>query len=328
MALILNRNRMYDNFKVGISIDTEKVSMEIRELRAFTIVAEELNFRRAADRLGMSQPPLTRLISQLEISLGVILFTRSTRAVELTGAGLHLLKKSRAILEEVEKTESEMRALNRSKTGKLILSLSTPAIHSVIPRLITSFKQQFPKVNVELMENPLTTIERNLRTGKIDMAFGVNEFHSSSIEQTDIQTHELGVIIPSENPLSKKKIIELHDLEGETLIFHGKHENLGFQADFLKYLNMKKISVNVYYKKPKERCGDLVVENRGILMTSRLFAPWTKGVVYVPFKGYSKKIKVLASWSSENHSVHLQALINFLEANAQIPHSSLDSHLA
>ena len=86
---------MYDNFKLGIEIDTLGVSMEIRSLKAFITIAEELNFRKAADKLNITQPPLTRMITQLESDLGCKLFNRTTRSVELTGAGIHLLQKGR-----------------------------------------------------------------------------------------------------------------------------------------------------------------------------------------------------------------------------------------
>lgn len=319
---------MYDNFKESIKIDTHKVLMDVRELRAFTILAEELNFRKAADRLGMTQPPLTRLISQLEASLGVPLFIRTTRKVELTGAGLHLIKKSRLILEEIEKTESEIRSLNETKSGKLAVSLSGPALHSNVPRLIGSFKDKFPKVKVELIETTLGSLARSLKSGKIDMVFGVHAFIEPSLKNIDVQIHELGLLVPVDNALSKKKSIELSDLEGETLIFHGKHEHLGFQAEFLRYLESKDIHVRVYYKKVKENCSHLVMLNKGLLMTSRSMISHNSGSVYVPFNGFSRKMKIYGTWSSENDSIHLQALISFLEENLSVPYSGMDSHLA
>jgi len=301
--------------------------MEIRQLKAFVTVAEELNFTKAALRLNMSQPPLTRLIHQLEFELGVSLFTRSTRQVELTGAGLHLLKKSRNILSELEQLELEVRSLHKKKTGKLVISMVGVALHSIVPRLISSFKQQYPKVAVEVIDSPISSIKGQLKTGRLDMAFGANELNDSRIESLSVQTHELGLLIPSSNPLSQKKSIKLSDLEGETLIFHGRHEHLGFQKEFLSFLESKGIRPKVYYKKPNESCPSLVMLEKGLLITSYSLVHGTYGTKYVPFADYSKQLKIYASWTSDNESLILKSFIDFLDANTHTPPSEMDYHL-
>ena len=302
--------------------------MESRELKAFIILAEELNFRKAAERLNISQPPLSRLINQLEYDLGVKLFTRSTRHVELTGAGLHLLKKGKNVLSQMEAMEMEVRLLPKMKDKKLRFSFSHSAFHSNIPRIISSFKEQFPKIEIEIEELPLSSVERFLKSGKVDMAFGVNEFKDSSIKRMAVQTHELGVMVPELNPLAKKKVIRSGDLEGETLIFHGKHENLGFQSEFLDYLHSKNVRPKVYYKKSKESCPKLVTHGKGLLITSRSLVHSKEGTIFVPFADYSPRLKIFANWSYENNSLPLQMFLNFLEERSSVPSSDMDYHLA
>ena len=319
-------NQVYDNFKGGISIDTQKVSMETRVLKAFVTVAEELNFRKAADRLHMSQPPLTRLINQLEEELSVKLFTRTTRSVELTGAGLHLLKKGKEILSQIAQTELEVRTLQKTKSGKLHLSLNFGAIHSDLPRLISSFKEQFPKIDVVIVETTFSALTPGLRSAKIDMAFGPNIFKEQTFKQVPIQSQEVGVLVSRENPLSEKKQLKLKDLEGETLIFHGKHEHLGFQEEFLDYLKLKNVRPQVYYKKSKESCAALTGSGKGLLLTSKRAAHITDKAVFVPLAEYSPKVKYYATWSIDNPSLPLKAFINFLEGN--VPRSEMDGHLS
>lgn len=302
--------------------------MEIRQIKAFIAVAEELNFTKAALRLNMSQPPLTRLIHQLEYDLGVSLFTRSTRLVELTGAGLHLLKKCRSLLNELEQLELEVRALHKKKTGKLSISMVGVALHSVVPRLISSFKQQYPKINVEVKDLSVTSIKEQLKTGKLDMAFGANEYQDSSVKSLSVQTHELGLLIPISNPLSQKKTIKLSDLEGERLIFHGRHEHLGFQKEFLHFLESKGIRAKVYYKKANESCPNLVMLEKGLLITSQSLVHDTFGTKYVPFSDYSRQLKIFASWTIDNKSLILKSFIDFLDANTHTPQSDMDYHLA
>ena len=111
--------------------------MDSRQLSAFLTVAEELNFRKAAERLGMSQPPLSRLISQLEAELEIKLFHRDTRSVELTGAGLHLWKRGEELIKGLSDLENEMRSLSKERRQDLCLAFSFGALHSSLPRLIS-----------------------------------------------------------------------------------------------------------------------------------------------------------------------------------------------
>lgn len=299
--------------------------MESKELKAFIAVAEELNFRKAAERLNISQPPLTRIISNLEEDLNVKLFNRTTRSVELTGAGLHLLKKGKEILSAISQVELEVRALQKNKNGKLHLSLNFGAIHSDLPRLISSFKEQFPKITVVIVKSNFSNLAANLRSTKIDMAFCPNIFKEQILSQVPIQSQEVGLLISKENPLSKKKSLKLSDLEGETLIYHGKHEHLGFQEEFLEFLKLKDIHPRIYYKKSKESCATLVEAGKGLLLTSKRSAHITKDAVFVPLAEYSPRVKYYATWSSENPSLALKAFINFLEEKA--PTSEMDGHL-
>lgn len=302
--------------------------METKNIRAFVILAEELNFRKAADRLHMSQPPLTRLINQMEHDLGVSLLTRTTRSVELTGAGLHLLKKSRDILKLVSETELEVRSLHKKKSGQLEIAFNKAAIHSEMPRLISSFKEQFPKIKIVVNEFDLVSQASDLKSGKLDLVFGVNEHKDSQIISTEVSNHELGLMISHQNPLSRKKVIQLSDLEGETLIFHGKHEHLGFQSEFLDYLWTLDIKPRVYYKKSKESCGSLVAERKGLLLTSKGLGYVPTNSNYVPFAHNGPKLRIFAHYAKENPSLALKAYLTFLEEKELAPPSEMDGHLA
>lgn len=302
--------------------------MEVREIRAFIAVAEELNFRKASERLGMSQPPLTRLIGQLEESLKTKLFTRTTRKVELTGAGVHLLQKCRQITQLIDETEFEIRTLSQKKKGELILSLSPSAIHSNVPKLISSFRQQFPSIKVELVELPNSTLEKKLKNGSVDMAFTVNDPTLDGIRSIPVLANEIGLLMPTENPLSKKKSIRFSDLKGETLIFHNKHDHLGFQAEFHRFLLSKNIHVNIYYKKSNESCRNLTVLGKGLLITSKLFVLDDSSTVFVPFSEYYPRLKIQGLWVESNKSLALKAFLSFIEEKSSLPHSEMDYHLA
>jgi len=299
--------------------------MDLRELKAFVVVAQELNFRKAAEILGMSQPPLSRLIAGLEMNLGVKLFSRSTRAVELTGEGVHLFNRSLKIIQEVEGLEKELKSLH--KKSVIRIALHHAAIHSHFPKLVSSFKEQFPKIEIELDEIPSAQIEKRLLDNKLDISIGILKSDEPEIESMDVHAHELGLLIPFEHKLAKKKEIKLSDLSGETLIFHGKNDHLGFQADFHKFLLRKNIKVNIYYKKPTESCPNLVVLGRGILITSKKLIPSYLSAHYAAFANYSPKLKVTALWRTENSNPDVKVFISFLEQQNLVPKSEMDYHL-
>lgn len=168
--------------------------METRQIRAFLAVSEELNFRKAADKLGMTQPPLTRLISQLEYELDTQLFLRNTRSVELTGAGLHLLKRGRELILKMDEVEKEVRALKQSKSGIVIISMDFGAFHTSLPKLISSFKEQFPNISLRLEEAKQSSLKTQLDSGKVDVYFGANVFKEPRFNQVSVQSRELSLI--------------------------------------------------------------------------------------------------------------------------------------
>jgi DNA-binding transcriptional LysR family regulator len=299
--------------------------MDLRELKAFTVVARELNFRKAAEVLGMTQSPLSRLIANLEHSLGVKLLTRSTRAVELTGEGVHLLNRALKILQETEALEKELKSLNKRTTIRI--SLHHAAIHSHFPKLVSSFKEQFPKIEIELDEIPSSQVERKLLDGDLDVSIGLQKSDEPELESMAVDVHELGLLIPAKHSLAKKKQVKLTELSGETLIFHGKGDQLGFQADFHKFLRRKNIPVNIYFKKAGESCPNLVVLGKGLLITSRSLVPFSENAQFASFANFSPKMKVFALWRVKNLNPDLKAFISFLEQNKRVPKSEMDSHL-
>lgn len=308
-------------------IDTLEVLMEIREIRAFMTVAQELNFRKAAEALGMSQPPLTRLISNLEYHLGVKLFHRSTRSVELTGEGVHFLSRARQIVQDVEKLEADLKSLSKNRASGLRVFLHPTAMHSSIPKLISSYKKQFPNVRFEFAQCTFRSIENKLRKGDIDFAFGINNSKSSDIRQVEVQSYELGFLVPESHPLARKKVMKLVDLEGQTLIFHPRNEDLGFQKEFARFLRLNKVKVNLYYKKSTESCPGLVSHQKGLLLTSKKLVPDVPGSVFVPLNDYYPKLRIYATWSSTLDSPQGKAFMSFLEEQSLIPHSEMDYHL-
>ncbi len=301
--------------------------MDIREIKAFIAVAEELNFRKAAEILNITQPPLTRLINQMEADLGVKLFSRSTRKVELTGAGLHLLNESRQLLESLGKLEKEVRSIGKLKSGQLKAGLNGPVFHSELPRILSSFKEQFKGIKLDMNEVSQREQVGGLKSGKLDVTFSFKKIEDKDISNQEIINLELGFLISPEHRLAKNKSIKLNDLKGETLIFHGKHENLGFQSDFKELLDKKNIPIKVYYKAMKESCPHLAMMEKGLLLSTREMAKARMpSLRFISLSDYSSKLQIYVNWNKSNQSLSLKAFLNFFSENGHAPASDLDCH--
>lgn len=150
--------------------------MELRQLRYFLAVADELHFGRAAQKLHMSQPPLSVQVGRLEREVGTPLFERSTRRVTLTAAGRHLQERARRIVDEVDAVRAEMRDYVDGLSGQLTAGFVSSANYTVLPEVVQLFRARRPNVALALM--PLTSGEQfdRLRDGTIDVGIVRDEF--------------------------------------------------------------------------------------------------------------------------------------------------------
>src|SRR5262245_4501716 len=146
--------------------------MELRHLRYFIAVAEEGHITRAAERLDMEQPPLSRLIKAVERELGAQLFRRKPRGVELTDAGRAFLDKARSVLASLDNAVETTRSTARGEQGRLCIGVTpTSPFHPFVPHAIRAFREAFPLVMVTLEEAQTNELIEHLRHERIDVAF-------------------------------------------------------------------------------------------------------------------------------------------------------------
>ena len=146
--------------------------MELRHLRYFIAVAEEKHVTRAAERLGMQQPPLSQQIRALERELDVQLFHRKPRGVELTDAGSALLTDARAILSHIDHAFAATKRTARGEQGRISVGFTSSApFHPFVPRIVRAYRDAFPLVSLTLEENGTTELIDDLREERIDAAF-------------------------------------------------------------------------------------------------------------------------------------------------------------
>ncbi|THA86277.1 LysR family transcriptional regulator [Streptomyces sp. A0592] len=191
--------------------------METRELRYFVAVAEELHFGRAAQRLGIAQPPLSRAIQRLERRLGAVLLDRTSRAVTLTEAGSVLLVEGRAALDAVEAAERRTRRAARSTTGRpgLVLVTKASASRDLLARLLDAYAAAPGAVPVDVILCGPGEQQRLLREGRADVALLHRPFDSTAGFHTEeLSTEGQVVVLPAGHPLTARAHVHMADITG------------------------------------------------------------------------------------------------------------------
>ncbi len=204
--------------------------MELRHLRYFQAVAEELHFTRAAERLGISTPTLTQQVQVLERDLGVILLRRTNRAVALTEAGRRFLDEARTTLRQAEHAMLVARSAGRGEIGRIEIGYVTSAsCLGLIPTAIATFRKTNPLVNVQLHRIETVRQLSALAEGRIDLGFlRPPNRYPIGIVGSVVWRHPFILAMPSDHPLAAEKAIRISALAGESFIASSVELEMGF----------------------------------------------------------------------------------------------------
>lgn len=192
--------------------------MELRLLRSFVAVAEDLHFGRAARRLHISQPPLSAQIRRLEADIGVLLFERSRRGVALTDAGAALLGRARRILSDAERAREETRRTARGESGVLTVGYTLTASYRVLPRLVTRLRARHPDVRLELTEMRSALLPEALRSGRIEVGFVCAPVDAPGLRQRPLVRERLVAALPARHPLAGRAHVPVRQLAGQPFV--------------------------------------------------------------------------------------------------------------
>jgi DNA-binding transcriptional LysR family regulator len=208
--------------------------MELRHLRYFIAVAEEGRIVRAAERLGMQQPPLSQQIKALERELDVQLLRRKARGVELTDAGRAFLDNARAMLAQYDHTFETTRRTARGEQGQICVGVTpTGPFHPFVPRVIRAFREAFPRVSINLEESLSSALIEGLRSEQVDVAFLRTPIADPKDLVIDPLLDEpMVVAVPTGHPLAQRasgpdRGITVKALAGETFIVYGRPHKQG-----------------------------------------------------------------------------------------------------
>lgn len=193
----------------------------LARLSCFIAVAEELHFGRAAERLHMTQPPLSRQIQQLETELGVQLIDRTTRSVTLTPAGVAFLPDARRILQLAESAALTVRRVPAGDLGTVVVGFTAASAHVVLPRLLERTRAKLPDVKLELREMVSADQIEGLMTGEIDLGMVRPPLKRPGIVSRPLLHEQLVAALPAEHPLvGQARALTLNDLDGQDVVMY------------------------------------------------------------------------------------------------------------
>ncbi len=193
----------------------------LARLSCFIAVAEELHFGRAAERLHMTQPPLSRQIQQLENELGVQLIDRTTRSVTLTPAGVAFLPDARRILQLAEGAALNVKRVPAGDLGTVVVGFTAASAHAVLPRLLDKAREQLPDVKLELREMVSAAQIEGLMTGELDLGMARPPLRRPGIVSRPLLHEQLIAALPVAHPLVDiTRQLTLNDLDDQDVIMY------------------------------------------------------------------------------------------------------------
>lgn len=202
-------------------------AIDLRLLRQFVAVAEELHFRRAAARLNLSQPPLTAAIKRLEAEIGAVLIERGRKTVGLTAAGRVLLAEARALLRQAEIAIETTRATASGHEGTIRLSYVGSAMYGRLPGCIQAFRQKYPGIRLVLRELTTTAQVAGLREGSLDVAVLIPPLlDAGGLELLPFDRDRLAIALPADHRLAASA--RLGDLADEPFVLWPAAQGQGF----------------------------------------------------------------------------------------------------
>jgi DNA-binding transcriptional LysR family regulator len=295
-----------------LAADHRGGTMELRHMEAFIVVAEELNFRRAAERLLMAQPPLSQLIKRMEREVGALLFERTTRQVKLTPAGEVFLAEARRSVRAARSATVAARDVAAGKLGTVRLGFSGPTSYEALVNLTRKFRERRPSVRLEIV-GPLYGGEamRHLERHEIDAGLVRLPVASDArVGIREIISHPIVVALPVGHPLADRTEIRLVDVRDEPVISHPRHRGSGTVTVIHNAFLAQGFSPNVVQEAPDTHTLlSLVGAGVGIgFVPSAADHIKLPGVVLVPVPDIPPVTLVLA-WREADANPALRALI-------------------
>lgn len=291
--------------------------LELRHIKAFIIVAEELQFKSASDRLHMTQPALTRTIQSLEEIVGARLLDRTTRSVRLTEAGVAFLYECKQALSHTEKALSMASAVSEGNAGFIKIAYMDFAINGSLPDIIKRFIVGYSEIKIDLFHMPTSLQKNAILEDRIDIGFLIGPFDSPQIAQRYICDDELVVLLPVSHILTSVEEIDVWNLRDEKFIVGSRDSWEAFRTQLFSICHESGFTPKIIQEaSTSDGIFGLVAANLGISIYSECVQNiLRKGVIVRKLKGQKKPLKTYACWKKSNMNPALARFVSQLGSN-------------
>lgn len=296
--------------------------IDVRRLRYFVAVAEEQHFSRAADRLGISQPPLSEHIQALERELGVALFQRTTRSVTLTDDGLNLLPHARRILRDIDRCGEVIRDARWEKMSTLRIGILHAHAYTFLPALLAAWAQHRPDVRLTLAEHATQDQTSVLMTGDVDLAFVREPVHESDLSMTRLFSEPYWIAAPQGWHTAQDDQISVTELQDRRMIgFPSHHASGSTRTLFRDFLIKHKVKTADFLQvRTMHAALALVAGEQGFTPVPRSQRTLSlHGVRYLPLREQPPQLSVALALRRQSASGLAQDFVDFSVAHFQRP---------
>jgi DNA-binding transcriptional LysR family regulator len=295
--------------------------IELRHLRYFVAVAEELHFGRAAEKLYIAQPPLSQQIKQLEQSMGVELFIRNRRRVRLTEAGHVFLEQARRTLAQADYAVQAAQRAATGESGRLEVGfVSSATYHDVIPNIIRAFRDKHPDAVLALHE--LTSAEQvqALRDRQIDVGFVRPPIGDDTVTLESVLYEPFVAALPSSHALSNAPEISLSALSADPFVMLPRHLNLSLYDQIVTLCQQSGFSPRVAQEAVQlQTISSLVAAGIGVsLVPASVQNLRRSGVVYKRLRGVSARIEIAAAYREDDAPATLGLFLSVIRDIARL----------
>ncbi len=285
--------------------------MELRHLRYFVTVAEELHFGRAAARLSIVQPSLSQQIRQLEEELGFPLLYRTKRSVELTDAGKVFLSEARNVLAQVQNAKRAAQRAYRGEMGRLVIGYISSSAFDLLPAMLSVYRERFPDVEVALREMTTQEQVRALEEDHIQIGLLRLPISTPLVNIEVVRREPIVCVLPEKHPLALRERIALPLLAHEPFVLQSRQLGGGYYVQLMKLCLASGFTPNVIQEVTETyTIVSLVAAGIGISLvplSTRIIR--NQGVVYRELEGTNAQTEIAIAWQRNVHSAIMK---NFL----------------
>jgi DNA-binding transcriptional LysR family regulator len=288
--------------------------MELRHLKYFLAVAEELHFSKAAEKLFIVQPALSRQIKELEGELGILLFKRTKRVVSLTEAGKFYYSEAKNIFLSLEQMKRKAKEIETGSIGKIKIGYVGSAMQSVLPKLILRLQKEYPGLHFELYEVTAKNQIEMLKTGKIDIGFLRIPGDDKELVFETIYTESYSLVLPFKHKKNVKNFKGLHEFASENFIIQPRNTGERYFDNIISLCNSAGFSPIITHESLNEDATIRLVENNlGISIFPTSFTNAFKArVKYIELKNTRNKLQLSIAWNNNNTNSTLQTFIKII----------------